>query len=53
MFRAAGRKTYVAGNIGLPYAVVNQVKSDDVVVAELSSFSWKLHFPCGCGWQLS
>ncbi|MGI6659848.1 MAG: UDP-N-acetylmuramoyl-L-alanine--D-glutamate ligase [Dethiobacteraceae bacterium] len=39
MFRAAGRKTYVAGNIGLPLsAVVNQVKSDDVVVAELSSF---------------
>lgn len=39
MFRASGRQTFVAGNIGLALsAVAPQVKAEDVVVVELSSF---------------
>jgi UDP-N-acetylmuramoylalanine--D-glutamate ligase len=39
MFKSTGRKTYVAGNIGLPLsAVAADISSGDVVVAELSSF---------------
>ncbi len=39
IFRAAGRKTFVAGNIGLPLAtLVGKDKPDDIVVAEVSSF---------------
>lgn len=39
MYRATGRQTFVAGNIGLPLsAVIPQVQAEDVVVAELSSF---------------
>ena len=39
IFKAAGKRTAVAGNIGLPLsAVVLEAKPLDVVVAELSSF---------------
>ncbi|MDW7652209.1 MAG: UDP-N-acetylmuramoyl-L-alanine--D-glutamate ligase [Bacillota bacterium] len=39
IFRAAGRKTVIAGNIGLPLTTVAKDSAvDDVVVAELSSF---------------
>ncbi|MCR3921516.1 MAG: UDP-N-acetylmuramoyl-L-alanine--D-glutamate ligase [Firmicutes bacterium] len=39
IFKAAGKKTYVAGNIGVPVsAIVQEVTPEDVVVAELSSF---------------
>lgn len=35
----SGRKTWVAGNIGLPFAsIVDKVSADDVVVLEVSSF---------------
>lgn len=39
MYQAAGFKTFVAGNIGLPLSAVSrQLTEDTVVVAELSSF---------------
>ena len=39
MYQAAGIKTFVAGNIGLPLsAVCSELTKDTVVVAELSSF---------------
>ena len=39
IFKAAGRKTFVAGNIGLPLVtLVGKDKPDDIVVAEVSSF---------------
>ena len=39
IYKAAGRKTFTAGNIGLPLAdVVQEAGKDDVIVAELSSF---------------
>jgi UDP-N-acetylmuramoylalanine--D-glutamate ligase len=39
IYKAAGRKTFTAGNIGFPLtAVVQEAGEDDVIVAELSSF---------------
>lgn len=39
MYKNSGRRTFVAGNIGLPLcAIVSSVTPQDVVVAELSSF---------------
>lgn len=39
MFKLSGRRTFVAGNIGLPLAAIAaQAAAEDVVVAELSSF---------------
>lgn len=39
IYKATGRKTFVAGNIGIPLsAVVTEAGEQDVVVAELSSF---------------
>ncbi|NLM51384.1 MAG: UDP-N-acetylmuramoyl-L-alanine--D-glutamate ligase [Firmicutes bacterium] len=39
IFKAAGKKTFVAGNIGLPLsAVVGKDGPQDLIVAELSSF---------------
>ena len=39
IFRTAGRKTWVAGNIGLPFsAVAAKATKEDVVVLEVSSF---------------
>lgn len=39
LFSQSGRKTWVAGNIGLPFsAVVDKVSEEDVVVLEVSSF---------------
>lgn len=38
-FFASGKKVYVGGNIGIPLILfINELKEDDVVVAELSSF---------------
>ncbi len=39
IFRAAGAKTYVVGNIGYPFAAIaGEAGEDDVVVCEVSSF---------------
>lgn len=39
IYKAGGFRTYVAGNIGLPLsAIANEVRPEDRVVAELSSF---------------
>ena len=39
IFKAAGKKTYVVGNIGYPYAAVaGEAKEGDVTVCEASSF---------------
>ena len=39
MLKAAGKTTYVVGNIGVPFTeVAEKTKADDVVVAEVSSF---------------
>lgn len=39
IFKNAGRRTYVVGNIGYPYsAVAASTRADDVVVCEVSSF---------------
>ncbi len=39
VFRRAGRRTFVAGNIGTAFsAIVEGTRSDDVVVLEISSF---------------
>ncbi|MBT9172340.1 MAG: UDP-N-acetylmuramoylalanine--D-glutamate ligase [Syntrophomonadaceae bacterium] len=46
-FKLSGRRTFVAGNIGLPLsAIAAEVCADDVVVAELSSFQLEgvIHF---------
>ncbi len=46
-FRLSGRRTFVAGNIGLPLsAIVSEVSAGDAVVAELSSFQLEgvVHF---------
>lgn len=46
-FKLSGRRTFVAGNIGLPLsAIAAEVGADDVVVAELSSFQLEgvVHF---------
>ena len=47
IYKASGRKTQVAGNIGIPLsAVIEDCSAQDVVVAELSSFQLEsiIHF---------
>ncbi len=39
VFKNAGKKTYVTGNIGFPLSLVaNETREEDVVIAEISSF---------------
>jgi UDP-N-acetylmuramoylalanine--D-glutamate ligase len=39
IFRAAGRRTFVAGNVGIPFSeVAREADEDSVVVLEMSSF---------------
>jgi UDP-N-acetylmuramoylalanine--D-glutamate ligase len=39
IFRASGRKTFVAGNVGLPFSeIVGEADPDSIVVLEVSSF---------------
>ena len=53
IFENAGRVTHVAGNIGYPLsAVAMKSKKDDVVVVEVSSFSWKASRPSIRMWPL-
>lgn len=51
LFKAAGKNTYVLGNIGLPItAMAKETKEDDVIVAEVAGFqlesTLEFHTPC-------
>ena len=50
MCRADGRKTWVGGNIGQPLIErVGEIRPQDAVVMELSSFQLDLYGPWNCG----